>query len=249
MILVLGGTSDSLSIASNLEKQGFNIVFSVVSDYGEQLATKKVTRVVKGRMPEERMVQFVEENQIELILDATHPFASIVSKIAIQVASKQNVPYFRYERPSVDMKNAIQVASNKAACDWVKNNVLGTVYLTTGSKTLKYFRDELSLERIMARVLPTSEVLNETENLGFQAHQIEGVKGPFSIEMNKAFIRKNNAQVMITKESGVTGGILEKIAACFELGIPCVVIMREKIAYPNFFNDEKELYKSVEELL
>ncbi|MEG0254150.1 MAG: precorrin-6A reductase [Vagococcus sp.] len=249
MILVLGGTSDSLNIASTLEKKGYDICFSVVSDYGEQLAKVKVSKVTKGRMDQEQMAQFVLDHQVNLILDATHPFASIVSKTAIKAAEQSKVPYIRYERPRVDMDHAVKVSSNADACQWVKENVSGTVYLTTGSKTLKFFRDELSLDNLVARVLPTAEVLVETEKLGFQAHQIEGIRGPFSVEMNKALITKNNAQVMITKESGIAGGILEKIEACHELGIPCVVITREEISYPKLFNETTELYKCLEELM
>lgn len=247
MIFVLGGTSDSLKIAETLEKKGYDICFSVVTDYGEQLAEKKVTKITKGRMDQEQMEQFVLDHKVSLILDATHPFAAIVSKTAIEASKNSGTDYIRYERPRVDLKDGIKVGSNLEACQWVTEHVSGMVYLTTGSKTLGFFRDNLPLENIVARVLPTAEVLIETEKLGFQAHQIEGIKGPFSVEMNKELLLKNDAKVMITKESGLAGGILEKMEACRQLSFPCVVIAREDITYPKLFNETAELYKSLEE--
>ncbi len=247
MILVFGGTSDSLKIAETLEAKGYDVCFSVVTDYGEQLAEKKVKKVVKGRMNQEQMQQFVLDHHVSLILDATHPFASIVSKTAILASKEVAVDYIRYERPRVNLEHAVKVSSNEAACQWVNENISGTIYLTTGSKTLKFFRDNLPFEEIVARILPTAEVLIETEKLGFQAHQIEGIKGPFSVEMNKALMTKNGAKVMITKESGIAGGILEKIEGCHQLGIPCVVIAREDIEYPKLFNDTTKLYECLEE--
>ena len=247
MILVLGGTSDSLKIAETLEGSGYDVCFSVVTDYGEQLAEKKVKKITKGRMEQEQMKQFVLDHNVSLILDGTHPFAAIVSKTAIAASKEAGVAYVRYERPRVNLEHAVKVSSNEEACQWVNENISGTIYLTTGSKTLKFFRDNVSFEDIVARILPTAEVLIETEKLGFQAHQIEGIKGPFSVEMNKALMTKNGAKVMITKESGIAGGILEKIEACHQMGIPCVVIAREDIDYPKLFNDTAELYKCLEE--
>ncbi|MGX7025161.1 precorrin-6A reductase [Vagococcus hydrophili] len=247
MILVLGGTSDSLTIAESLEKKGYDVCFSVVTDYGEQLAEKKINKINKGRMDQAQMEQFVLDHKVFLILDGTHPFAAIVSKTAIAAAKSVGVDYIRYERPRVDLKEAVKVRSNLEACEWVKAHVTGTIYLTTGSKTLGFFGDNLPFEKIVARVLPTAEVLTQTEHLGFQAHQIEGIKGPFSVEMNKQLLMKNKAEVMITKESGIAGGILEKMEACQLLGIPCVVIAREDIPYPRMYNDTTKLYEDLEE--
>lgn len=248
MILVLGGTSDSLNIAETLEQKGYDVCFSVATDYGEQLAKEKVSKVTKGRMNQEQMSDYFLDHNVDLVLDATHPFADIVSKTAILAAKDSQINYVRYERPRVDMTHAIKVNSNEEACAWVNEHISGVIYLTTGSKTLSFFKNHLGLERLVARILPTAEVLLETERLGFKAHQIEGLKGPFSVAMNKALIENNKAQVMITKESGTAGGILEKIDACHQLNIPCVVITREEIDYPKCFNETSELFKYVEAL-
>ena len=52
---------------------------------------------------------------------------------------------------------------------------------------------------------------------------------------------------MITKESGNAGGFLEKVEACHDLNIPCIVLRRKKINYPNKFSTIEELVHQVKE--
>ena len=52
---------------------------------------------------------------------------------------------------------------------------------------------------------------------------------------------------MVTKESGRQGGVQEKIAACQQLGIPCIIIRRPQISYPHMVSSLQELEKYLEE--
>lgn len=231
MMLILGGTSDSLKIAEALKAQTCEFYLSVVSDYGERLAQQVTNRVIKGRLSTEELQNFIAEHQIHLVLDATHPFAVEVSQNAMAACRKSNCRYLRFERPSKIPEGVLAVDSVEAACEGAIKYE-GKIYLTTGSKTLPQFVKLVPVERLIARVLPTAEVLQLTESLGLQADQIEGLKGPFSEELNAALLAENQASVMITKESGQAGGFLEKVAACKRMQIPCIVITREKLDYP-----------------
>ncbi len=231
MILILGGTSDSLKIAEALKVKKSDFYLSVVSDYGEKLARQVTDQVIKGRLSIEELQNFITNHHIQLVLDATHPFAVEVSKNAMAACRESTCRYLRFERPSQVPEDVIAVTSVEAACQEARKYE-GKIYLTTGSKTLPHFVELLPIQRLIARVLPTAEVLQLTETLGLQADQIEGLKGPFSEELNYALLAENQAAVMITKESGQAGGFLEKVAACKKLQIPCIVITREKLAYP-----------------
>ena len=243
MILIFGGTSDSLNIATALEAAGYNYLLSVATTYGKLLATKKVSescpgdysKVLEGRLDQEAMKQLISDKQIKLILDATHPYAIEVSKNAMAVAQEMGLSYIRYERPSLleavkgdyvhivkDVKEACQVA-----------NTLGkNVFLGTGSKTLGAFVEGLKDKKIVARVLPTSEVIKECEALGLSPENIVGMKGPFSEAINVALYKHYKIDCMITKESGVEGGFLEKVEGCIHEGIHVIVIKREPLSYP-----------------
>lgn len=74
---------------------------SVTTSYGEDLARKHAKNVITGKLTKEDMVRFIEKNNINKIIDATHPYAIEVSKNAIQCAKELNIDYLRYERKSL----------------------------------------------------------------------------------------------------------------------------------------------------
>lgn len=246
MILILGGTSDSLKLTEALKAKNMDCCLSVVSDYGETLAQQVTDQVIKGRLSTEELAEFITVHQVQLVLDATHPFAVEVSKNAMAACRRSNCRYLRFERPSQIPEGVVPVSSVEAACKEA-SNYEGKIYLTTGSKTLPQFAKLLPTERLIARVLPTAEVLQLTESLGLQADQIEGLKGPFSEALNCALLAENQASVMITKESGQAGGFLEKVAACKRMQIPCIVITREKLAYPEVATTLQQAVQLVDE--
>ena len=244
MILLLGGTSESLKIAEAFNECDQSFYLSVVSDYGENLASSAAEHIIKGRLTESEMIAFIQKHQITKVVDATHPYAIEVSKNAISACNGTGANYFRFERTSYLTDEMISAASIKTACQKALE-YSGTIYLTTGSKTLGEFLKYLPKERIIVRVLPTIEVLMSIEKLGLSTGQIEAIKGPFSKSLNRELLIHNQAGVMITKESGQAGGFPEKVQACNELNIPCIVLKREQIEYPNNFSSIEELIDRV----
>lgn len=248
MILLLGGTSESLAVADYLRTHNALFTVSVVSDYGAKLAqqhSKKVNQII---FSEENFSAFCRNNKIDFIVDATHPFARIISKLAIDEAQKLNIPYLRFERQNEYSKNAMlkMVDSLADACRYLQNTD-GKIYLSTGSKTAPQYADELGVKRLHVRVLPTLKVMENLTNAGFIASQIDAIQGPFTTAMNIELFKHADAQIVVTKESGRQGGIQEKIAACEQLGISCVIIRRPQINYPHVVADLKELGKYLEE--
>ena len=75
---------------------------------------------------------------------------------------------------------------------------------------------------MLARVLPTQEVLAQCESYGMTIDQIFALKGPFSAEFNEAFYRYCGADVVITKESGTQGGFSEKVAPVWHWEFPAL---------------------------
>jgi len=122
MILVLGGTSDSLEICDRLNKnKDLLYILSVTTSYGEDLAKKHAKNVITGKLSEEDMIDFIEKNNINKIIDATHPYAIKVSKNTIKCAKEKNIDYLRYERKSlieeISYKNKYVVGSVEEACE------------------------------------------------------------------------------------------------------------------------------------
>ena len=82
--------------------------------------------------------------------------------------------------------------------------------------------------------------MEKLTSAGFVAAQIDAIQGPFSTDLNVALFKHATAKVVVTKESGRRCGIQEKIAACQQLGIPCV-IRRPHLNYHRKFEKIDEL--------
>ncbi|HJG96538.1 MAG TPA: cobalt-precorrin-6A reductase [Romboutsia timonensis] len=249
MILVLGGTSDSLEICDRINKyKNLPYILSVTTSYGEDLARKYAKNVITGKLAKEDMINFIEQNNINKIIDATHPYAIEVSKNAIQCATELNIDYIRYERKSlidsINYENKYIVNSIEDACKIAREKGRN-IFIGTGSKNLPQIVDFIPDRNLIVRVLPTSDVILSCENLGLNADNIIAMKGPFNQSINEEFYKHYDIDIVITKESGTAGGFLEKVNACEALKIPVVIIAREKINYPIVVNDIDELEKLI----
>ena len=72
------------------------------------------------------------------------------------------------------------------------------------------------------------------------------MKGPFTEKMNESTYKQYNIDLVITKESGIAGGFLEKVNACKNLNIPVVIIKRKKMNYPNTIENIEEIINLIE---
>lgn len=251
MILVLGGTSDSLQICKVLSEKEIDYIVSVTTDYGKKLSLQYSSKVLEGKLDPEGMQKVIQAYDIECMIDATHPYAVEVSHNGMGVAQKLGIPYIRYERASllerVDYKRVYVATTNQEAAQIAKE-IGKTIFLSTGSKTLGEFVSLFKEEKVIARVLPTSEVILQCEKLGLMPDQIIGMKGPFTTSMNEMLFRAYGVECVITKESGMEGGFLEKIEACQRLGLPIVVIKRTSLNYPVVAHQVETVLELIDEM-
>ncbi|WP_300562904.1 precorrin-6A reductase [Companilactobacillus sp.] len=249
MILMMGGTTESLQIADFLESKNIDFIISVVSQYGADLALKHHDKVQQKAMDQAQLEEFIQDSSIDLILDATHPFAKVASQNAMAVVKKMGLKYIRFERQNVyeDDKNIILLDDLQQVCDALEQTT-GNVYLTTGSNTVGDYVDRLGVDRIHVRVLPTTRVIDKLTKIGIPADRVDGMRGPFEKELNIALLKHAHATALVTKESGKQGGINEKIEACQELDIPCYIIRRPQLDYPVVVENLTDLDTKLEEL-
>ena len=247
MIFVLAGTQDGREIVRLLLEQGHDVAASVVSSYGgELLAHACGQRCLINDKPldEAALKDYLQEHDIRLLVDASHPYAANVSRNAIAVCQALSIPYIRYERDlsKLDYDRITVVHSYEEAAQAAAS--LGKkIFLTTGSRNLDKFVHSPDLKdcELTARVLPTAEVIGLCESLGLDAGHIVALQGPFSMELNRELFRKYGAEVIITKNSGTIGGTDTKFAAAVELNLPIVLIDRPKLNYPCITHDYAEV--------
>ncbi|NCC01418.1 MAG: precorrin-6A reductase [Clostridia bacterium] len=228
-ILIFAGTVEGRRLAEYLVRAGIMVHVCVATDYGEKLLPKGdgITITSKRLTTEEMRTLFVQQD-ISLIIDATHPYAVLVSQNIKQACMETGKEYMRMLRGSIPEKTeqCTYLDSVEEAVQFLKDTE-GNVLLTTGSKELAKFTEipEYS-KRLFARVLSTPTVVNECQKLGFEGRNLICMQGPFSEELNYAMFKQIDAKYMVTKESGNAGGFVEKINAAGRAGVKTIVIGR-----------------------
>ena len=152
---------------------------------------------------------------------------------------QKNKDYVFLIRDKVDTKGCVEVENIAEAIDYF-NRKKGSILITTGSKELHFVKALGSYEeRCYVRVLPVLFSLQKATELGFRGSHIIAMEGPFSLELNKVLLKETGVQYLLTKESGSTGGLEEKIKAAKDSGVTVVLIKRPSVSsgysYEGFF--------------
>ena len=193
-VIIFGGTTEGRRLAEFCGEHKIQTVVCVVSEYGEMLVPESPSvRVIRRALEKDEMEALFVAEKPSLVLDATHPYARVVTENVTQVCQKMGIVWYRVLRKSeLETKNAdsiVTVDSVDQAVEWLKSHE-GTVLVTTGSKELvKYTAIPDYKERIFARILPDSQALLNSEALGFPRNHMIAMQGPFSLEMNIATMR------------------------------------------------------------
>lgn len=254
MIALILGTSEGREILSLLNKFTDNILISTATAYGgEILKNYKYKKLNTKPLNKEELSNMLKENQVNILIDASHPYALEVTKNAREVSKDLNIEYLRYERPSSaeefkENKKVVFLEDYKDLYEALKN-IKGNILNTSGSRNMNKILDLKLENRIIHRVLPSVKVLEDCFNLGVKVEDLMAIKGPISKELNKAFIKDYDAKALILKDSGPQGGTKEKILACLECNIYALVIRRKKINYEREFNNIEDLVEYISSMI
>lgn len=228
--MVIAGTKDAFDIIKKLSSLGAYIIATVTTQFGsEVLGSNKGVEIKVGMLDKTAMLKLINENDISCVVDASHPFATEVSANAVTCCEQAKIEYLRFERKRIQFNPQLVIAVKsfeQAAIE--ANKIDGNILLTIGSKNIDVFTRLIDnyKTRLFARVLPDSRMIEKCERVGLTANNIIALKGPFTKQMNIEIIRYCNAKVVVTKESGETGGTQQKIDAAHAIGAKVVLIER-----------------------
>ncbi|MBR1914427.1 MAG: precorrin-6A reductase [Lachnospiraceae bacterium] len=229
-ILLFAGTSEGRKLAEKIALAGQKALVCVATEYGTQMMPDlDGVEVHQGRLTESQMESLMESEDFVCVVDATHPYATVVSENIKAAAEATLVTYIRLKR-NTDSKSdlnkpGVHYFDDNESCAMALEGTRGNILLTTGSKELAVYMKRGSLkDRVIARVLPGTESLKICESLGLSGRDIIAMQGPFSKEMNLAQIRDYKITVLVTKMTGHAGGFFEKALAVDEAGISLFVI-------------------------
>lgn len=236
-IFLLGGTKDSINIIEFI-KNNYDafILTTTTTEYGARLAQEGGSDdTIACPLPKAEIIQIIKNQNFEILIDATHPFAEHITQTSASVASELKIPYIRFERPITNLENidtsrihyvkSFDEAGKLIANDFQQANVLHFAGSNTMEDILKY----VSPKQFYPRILKVPSSLEKCEKLNIDETHIIPMTGAASCEENIELIEKYDASVMITKESGEIGGVIDKIDATNEKDISIIMIQRPEI--------------------
>ena len=227
-ICVFAGTSEGRALIEALSGRGASITACVATEYGEVLlGSHPDVRILAGRMNVEEMTALMRAESFDAVVDATHPYADVVTQNIAAACRAVGANYLRLLRGSSMAEGDGVFVPDVEACVNYLRSTEGNILLTTGSKQLPQFCEDPALRaRIYARVLPMQASLQTCADCGIAPDHIIAMQGPFDEELNCAMLRAVYARYMVTKDTGGAGGYGAKIAAAKRAGAQVVVIGR-----------------------
>ena len=226
-MLIFAGTTEGRTLSEALSDAGIAHTLCVATEYGEiVLKEHPLVSVHRGRMDWEEIRHFLGIGDFLAVVDATHPYATVVTQNIKAAMKALFIPYLRLKRERKEGRiEGVRYFEDHEACAEALCQTTGNILLTTGSKDLfRYCAHEKLKERLYVRVLPGIESIQLCMEQGIVGKQILALQGPFTEQMNEAMLRQYDVQCLVTKQSGRTGGFLEKLKAAERINIPVYVV-------------------------
>jgi precorrin-6A/cobalt-precorrin-6A reductase len=228
-ILLLSGTSEGPLLARVLLTTGFQVRATVTRPEAKDNLfgpLRDAMDVEVRGFTEQSLTEYLAGGEVDLVLDATHPFAVRITRIAQGVCEHIRMPYVRYERPDWTPPAGTHFAESYAAAAAVLPSLGSRVMLTIGAKQLKHFTPVHGRLTMYARILPSPVSLQQALESGFSEENLVRQRPPFTVEQNRELFRRYNFDVLVTKASGREGGVVEKVTAARELAMKVLMIRR-----------------------
>jgi len=218
-ILVLGGTTEASRLAKALATRSDLEATLSLAGRTEAPAAQPIPTRIGGFGGIDGLAAYLRDHAIDVLVDATHPFAAQISRNAAEAARLTGTPIVAFVRPAWSREPGdrwIDVADLDAAA-----RAIGTaprrVLLTTGRLGLASFE-----------VAPQHHYLIRTidhpgDLPGLPDHALLLERGPFDLAAERALMLAERVDVVVTKNSGGSA-TYPKMVAARELGLPVIVV-------------------------
>ena len=225
MILVFGGTTEGRKATEVLEEAGKTYYYSTKT--GEQELTLHHGVRIDGAMDGEAMMSFVRKHEIRLIVDAAHPFAAKLHETIAEVAESLHIPIIRYERIYPPRDPDITWIDDYSQLPTDIHTLLATTGVQSISR-LKWL--EAKGVKVIYRILKREGSIELAHQQGASDEQLcfyEDETMP-------------DTDAILLKESGISGGFVEKVTVERERGMRIIVLKRTPLFSPPRGEDTKQ---------
>ncbi|MCL6420615.1 precorrin-6A/cobalt-precorrin-6A reductase [Aestuariirhabdus haliotis] len=231
-ILLLGGINEAKKLAGQLHRLGHQVTYSVAGLVRQPFLECPVisggfSQYCKNEQPSsdssgiEGLISWLGQQAIELVIDATHPYAEQISKHAVIASDRLGLPCWRYQRPA--WQSSYEMPFDEVA-NW-----------HSLSFTLPHYRRPLfAVGQIPPKRLDIAEhqqwLVRSAVPISHRHPRLTTITaiGPFSIAHEEQMLRLHRADLLIAKNSG--GSTMNnKLAAANRLNIPVTLLQRPRL--------------------
>ncbi|WP_341705396.1 cobalt-precorrin-6A reductase [Ferrovibrio sp.] len=224
-LLLLGGTGEALRLARELAGHDRLYCISSLAGRTEQPVLPPGAVRTGGFGGIAGLTDYLVREKIDLVLDATHPFAARMAQHAFEACRELGLPRAKLVRPpwvASPGDRWTMMPSVQAAAVFLRFHPVHRIFLTVGRQELGPFLP-LGGARNGARWFLTRLVEPPDGDIRLPAGELVLGRGPFPPEDEAALMRQHRIDLLVTKNSGGAAG---KIAAAAELHIPVLMIER-----------------------
>ncbi len=223
-VLVLGGTSEATGLARELTSRGHRAVLSFAGRTNPA-DLPALPRRVGGFGGAAGLAHELQRDGYELLVDATHPFATVMADRAREAAGLAGVPCLRLLRPPWEAPigatwhevDTVELAAGRLA-------ELGArrAFLAIGAGQVRAFAQLRGVRLILRTIEPPAVVPSGQVTVLL-------ARGPFTVEAESALLLEHRIEVLVARNSG--GPATEaKLVAANRLGIPVIMVRRPRLA-------------------
>lgn len=219
-LLLLGGTIEARELAQSLRKcRGLEIFYSLAGRTHEAIHIDgNVRRGGFGGVA--GLEHFLRGNNIDLLLDATHPYATKISRNAAVAAQRCSVSRAQLHREPWTaqtgdlwqefgtLKEIVESLPSKAR-----------VFVSTGSQGLEAFAIRQDIFFLVRSIESPNFSDGSTFKQYFPSGELLLERGPFELEGERSLLQKRRIELLVSKNSG-GDATRAKIDAARELRIP-----------------------------
>jgi precorrin-6A/cobalt-precorrin-6A reductase len=250
MILLLGGTSDTAPIAMRIAQSGYRVLVSKATEIPLETGNHPNIEVRSGSLDLRRLSELIDQCGIRAIVDATHPYAVTIRRLASRAAQDKGIAHLSFVRPpSVSSATpGVQFAADHSAAALLAFGYGRPVLLTTGTRNLTPYVEQSRRSRfpLIVRVLDRPESQIACRQAGIPPEQVIAARGPFSVEENRRHMREFRIGVLVTKDSGTAGGVEEKLQAAQAEGCRVIVVARPVLGREQVFTEIEALLAAIQ---
>lgn len=219
-LLILGGTAEARTLAQAAALEGLDVVTSLA---GRTMAPRRPEGGLRvgGFGGVAGLGRYLEEAGIDLVVDATHPFARAISAHGLAASRQHDVPFLRLSRPPWVPQPGdrwIEAADAAAAARAVPARAR-RIFLAIGQKDLAAFAGQADRWFLLRTVDALPMPLPFAQGLAVTG------RGPFDLAAERALLIAHRIEALVSRNSGGDASAA-KLAAARELALPVVMIAR-----------------------